>query len=67
MKRIQYICQKSIVETVELLVPDEHDAYDYYSEALNVAEFSGGPDSFDYNVLDWEILEVGIEENEHDG
>lgn len=62
MKRIQYVCQKSIVETVELLIPDEHDAYDYVTDALEKAEFSGGPDSYDYNVLDWDTLEVHVDE-----
>lgn len=62
MKRIQFVCQKSIVETVELLVPDDHDAYDHYTDALLKAEFLGAPDSYDYEVLDWEILEIGLEE-----
>ena len=55
-QRVQYVCTKTITETVEMTIPDEHDPREYEEEALNRADFTYD-DQPDYDVVYHEVVE----------
>jgi hypothetical protein len=62
MKRVQFVCVKTVTEMVEMLIPDEHDPSEWNSSAINQASFDED-DQPDYDVAYFEVVEEGVEDD----
>ena len=56
-QRVQYVCTKTITETVELDIPDEHVPREWRATALATATFLDDDQPY-YDVAYEEVVEV---------